>query len=112
MGLYWWIKLLIGVAAGSFVAVCYLWKKPLTQFGKIALHLCAVNAVGWFILLPLSDGGHPPPWLFPFVGFWLLNFVLLPAIAIVLWMCHRDRQERKSYLVLASTYVALNIILL
>jgi hypothetical protein len=112
MGLEWWQKLLVGGTVGSFLAVCYVWKKPVTDFGRISRRLCVVNAVGWFILLPLSDRGHPPPYLFPFVGFWLLNFLLLPAIAIVLWMCRRDRQERKSYLAIALTYVALNIIFL
>ena len=46
--------------------------------------------------------------------FWLLNLILLPAIAVVLWMCRKDQQERerKSYLAIAWTYLALNVLLL
>jgi len=50
--------------------------------------------------------------LFPLFGFWLLNFILLPAVVAVLWMCRRDQQERTSYLAIALTYVALNVIIL
>jgi len=112
MGLEWWEKLFIALPVGSFLAVCYLWKKPVTDFGRFSLRLCVVNAVGWFILLLLNGGGHPPLWLFPLFGFWLLNFILLPAVVSVLWMCRRDQQERTSYLAIALTYVALNVIIL
>ena len=108
-----WVKFLIASVVGVFLAVCYLWKRPLTDFGKISRRLCALNAVGWaIVLLPWSKKGHPPSLLFPIVIFWLLNFVLLPAIGLFLWMCRKDHQERKSYLATASIYLALNIIVL
>jgi hypothetical protein len=112
MGLDWWVKLLIVGTVGLFLTVCYLWKKPVTDFGRISLRLCFVNSVGWLILLLLPERGHPPPYLFPLIGFWLLNFILLPAVAVVLWMCRRDHQERKSYLAIALTYVGLNVLML
>jgi hypothetical protein len=107
-----WVKALIALTVCFFLALCYLWKKPITDFGKVSLRICVVNAVGWFIILPFDDRGHPPSFLFPTLLFWLLNLILLPAIAVVLWMCRRDREERKSYLAIASTYLALNVILL
>lgn len=107
-----WVKILIGLTVCVFLALCYLWRKPLTDFGKISLRLCVVNSVGWFIVLPFSESGHPPSWLFPTLLFGLLNLILLPAIAVVLWMCRKDQEERQSYLVIASTYVALNAVLL
>ena len=107
-----WVKILIGLTVCVFLVLCYLWKTPLTDFGKISLRLCVVNAIGWFVVLSFSERGHPPSWLFPTLLFWLLNFILLPAIAVVLWMCRKDQEERKSYLAIASTYLALNVVLL
>ena len=112
MGLELWQKLLIGAVVVSFLAVSYLWKKPVTHFGRIALRLSIVNVIGWVILLFLPDGGHPPLWLFPLHGFWLLNLILLPAITVVLWMCRREREERKSFLAISLAYLLLNVIVL
>ena len=107
-----WAKVLIGLTVCVFLALSYLWKYPLTDFGKMSWRLCVVNAVGWLIILPFSERGHPPSWLFPTLLFWLLNLILLPAIAVVLWMCRKDQQERKSYLAIAPTYLAPNVLLL
>jgi hypothetical protein len=106
------VKILMGSAVIIFLALGYLWKKPITDFGKISLKMCVVNAVGWFIILPLSDGGHPPQILFPALLFWLLNFLLLPAAATVLWLSRKDGQEKRAYLVAASIYVAMNVVML
>ena len=107
-----WIRVLIGLTVSIFLALCYLCKTPLTDFGKISLRLCFFNAIGWFIILPFPERGSPLSWSFPALLFWLLNFILLPAIVVVLWMCRKDHEERKSYLAIASTYLALNVVLL
>ncbi len=106
------VKILIGSIVITFLAISYLWKKPITDFGKISLKLCVLNAAGWLIVLPMSKEGHPPPFLFPALLFWLLNILLLPAAATVLWLSRKDGQERLSYLVVAATYVVINIVLL
>jgi hypothetical protein len=106
------VKVLIGSTVIIFLVLSYLWKKPTTDFGKISLKLCAVNAMGWLIILPLSDRGHPPPFLFPALFFWLLNLLLLPATATVLWLSRKDGQEKRAYLVAASIYVTMNVVVL
>jgi hypothetical protein len=106
------IRILIGSIVIIFLAVSYLWKKPITDFGKISLKVCVANAAGWLIILPLSDRGHPPQFLFPAVLFWLLNFLLLPAAATVLWLSHRDGQEKRAYLVATSIYITMNVVML
>jgi len=95
-----------------FVFVCLRLIKPVTGGGKLSRKLCIANAVGWLIILPLSTTGHPPPFLFPTVVFWLINLVLLPATAIALWVSHKEREERNVYLAAASTYVAMNAVVL
>jgi hypothetical protein len=107
-----WVKVLIGLTVVVFLALCYLWKTPRTDFGKISLRLCVVNAVGWLVVLPLSNKGHPPSWVLGIMVFWLVNLILLPSIAVLLWICRKDQQERRSYLALASIYVALSVVLL
>jgi len=107
------IKVVIALIVGGFVAVCYLWKRPLTDLGKVSRRLCALNAVGWVIvLLPWSTKGHPPTVLFPIAIFWLLNFILLPVIGLLLWVCRSDHDERKPYVATAALYLALNITVL
>ena len=106
------IKILVGSAVIIFLALSYLWKKPITDFGKISLKICVVNAVGWFIILPLSDKGHPPQFLFPALLFGLLNFLLLPAAATVLWLSRKEGQEKRAYLVAASIYLMMNVVML
>jgi hypothetical protein len=107
------IHTIIFAGVSIFLATCLLWKKPDSYAGKLSLKLCCVNAFGWLILLPLlSDRGHPPSWLFPALLFWLVNFVLLPATATIIWICQRNGEERASYLAIASVYVVMNIAVL
>lgn len=80
--------------------------------GRLSRKLCIINAVGWLFILPLSNTGHPPPWLIPMVLFWLLNLVLLPAAAFALWASYREREERIPYLAIASTYIMVNLAVL
>jgi hypothetical protein len=84
--------------------------KPVSGGGRLSLKFCIANAVGWLIILQLSGTGHPPPFLFPTLLFWLLNLVLLPATAVSLWVSYKQREERTFYLAAASTYVAMNAI--
>jgi len=108
-----WIKILIGLIVGVFLAICYLWQRPLTDLGKVSRRLCVLNAVGWAImLLPWSNKGHPPSIVIAIWIFWLLNLILLPVIALLLWICRNDHYERKSYVATASIYLALNIVVL
>lgn len=102
----------IFAAVAIFVAVCCLWQRPVSDYGKLSLKLCVVNALGWFIILPLSNAGHPPPFLFPALLFWLLNLLLLPAAVTVLWLCRKSGEEQRPYLFAASVYVAMNIAVL
>ena len=60
----------------------------------------------------LSSTGHPPPFLIPTALFWLINLVLLPAAAFALWASYREREERIPYLVVASSYIILNLAIL
>ena len=95
-----------------FLIVCLLWKKPVSDCGKLSFKLCLVNALGWFIIVPLSGSGHPPPFLFPALLFWLVNLPLLPATVIALWVCRKDREEKAAYLAVAWAYVVMNIVIL
>ena len=95
-----------------FVFVCLCVVKPVSGGGRLSLKLCIANAVGWLIILPLSSVGHPPPFLIPTVLFWIINVILLPAAAIALWVSHKEREERMPYLAVASTYVAMNLVVL
>ena len=106
------VKIVIFSVLALFVAVCLFWNKPVSDCGKLSLKLCLINALGWLLILILSDRGHPPPFLFPGLLFWLINLPLLPATAVTLWVCRREREEKASYLVLASAYVVLNIVVL
>lgn len=108
------IKVSIFTAAPLFLIVCMLWKRPLSGGGKLSLKLCAVNAAGWLLLmlLPFSESGHPPAWLFPTLLFWLVNLPLIPTAAVALWVCYKGREERPSYLAIASAYVGINVVVL
>jgi hypothetical protein len=105
-------RILISVLVVMFVAVSISLAKPVSSGGTLSRKLCLANAVGWLIILPLSSTGHPPPFLIPTILFWLINLVLLPAAAIALWVSHREREERMVYLSVASSYVAMNFIVL
>lgn len=86
--------------------------KPASDGGRLTRKLCIGNAVGWILILPLPTTGHPPAFLIPFFLFWLSNLVLLPAAAIALRMSYREHEERASYLVITSFYVAMNFLIL
>ena len=108
------VKISIFSVATLFLIICLLWERPISDGGKLSLRLCAVNAAGWLLVLPLtfSEGGHPPVWLFPLSLFWLVNLPLLPAAAVALWVCYKWREEGVPYLAIASAYVLMNIVFL
>ena len=106
------VKISVLSVATLFLVLCILWKKPVSDGGKLSFKLCLVNALGWFFVLPLSDRGHPPPFLFPLLLFWLINLPLLPAAGVALWVSYKGRGERASYLAIASAYVVMNIVIL
>ena len=106
------VRVIAFLALLIFVFVSLRLIKPMTGGGRLARKLCIANAVGWLIILPLSTTGHPPTFLFPTILFWLINLVLLPATAIALWVSHKEREERALYLATASTYVAVNAVIL
>jgi hypothetical protein len=95
-----------------FVFVILRLIKPVSAGGSLARKLSIANAVGWLIILPLSTTGHPPPFLFPTILFWLINLILLPATAIALWVSHKEREERADFVAVASAYVAVNAVVL
>ena len=105
-------KTIIFTVVALFISICFLWKKPVSVCGKLSFKLCIVNALGWLLVLPLSDRGHPPAYLFPLLLFWLINLPLLPATAVALWVCRKGREEKASYLAIASTYVVMNMAVL
>jgi len=96
----------------ALLGVCLLWKRPVTDSGKLALKLFLTNGVGWFAILPLSRTGDPPPILIAGVLFWLINLPLLAAAATALWVSHKDHNEHIAYLAIASTYLTLNVAIL
>ena len=106
------VKTTIFSVVALFIIICLLWKKPVSDGGKLSFRLCLVNALGWFFILPFSDKGHPPPFLFPMLLFWLINLPLLPATAASLWVCLKAYEEKVSYLAIASAYVSMNVIVL
>ena len=44
--------------------------------------------------------------------FCLANLVLLPAAFFALWRSHKEREERIPFVAVASTYIALNLVVL
>lgn len=97
----------------GFLIVCGLWKRPVTTNGKYSLILSGVNALSWFVVLPLVETtGHPPPFLVVGYVLWLLNLPLLIANATILWITRKSSEERRSYLIVAATYVVLNLLIL
>jgi hypothetical protein len=106
------VRIIAFLAFLIFVFVSLRLIKPMSTGGKLARKLCIANAVGWLIILPLSTTGHPPPFLFPTILFWLVNLVLLPATASAVWVSYKERAERTLYLAVASTYVAMNAVVL
>jgi hypothetical protein len=105
-------RVIICLALIIYLSIISLWKKPTTDFGKQSLKLCLVNAGGWFVVLLSSNRGHPPPSLLTAVLFAVMNLGVLPATFILLWRSRREGEERLSYLVLASIYMVINIIMI
>ena len=104
-------KLIIFSAVATF-AVCLWWKRPVTDPGKLTLKLCLFNALGWLIVLPVPDTGHPPPFVLAALLFWLLNLLLMPVTATALWACRKEGEERVSFLWIAVGYVTANVLAL
>ena len=105
-------RILIAVVVIMFVSVSLILTKPVSGGGRLARKLCIANAVGWLFILPLSSTGHPPPFLFPTVLFWLINLVLLPAAAFALWASYKEREEAIPYLAVTSSYIVMNLVIL
>lgn len=105
-------KILIFLIILLFGFFFFITARPVSGGGKLSFKLCIANAIGWLIVLPLSTKGHPPPFLIPAVLIWLINLVLLPAAAFALWSSYKERDESHRYLAIASTYVALNVVVL
>jgi len=95
-----------------FVFLFLILTKPVSGGGRLSRKLCVANAVGWLFILPLSSTGHPPPFLIPTALFWLINIVLLPAAAFAIWTSYKEREERISYLAVASSYIVVNLAIL
>lgn len=106
------IRITIAGLVALFIAACFRWVKPVSDCGRLSRKLCLVNALGWILLLPLSGTGHPPPFFFPALLFWLINLPLLPAATVALWICRKGRDEKSSYLAVASAYVVMNVAVL
>ena len=104
-----------GIIVVLWVAALFLWAKPPTGYGKTLRVLLATNGGGWLLVLSVAvagGGGHPPPFLYLALPIWLLNLLLLPAAATILWLCRKEAGERKSYLAVAAAYVVANVIVL
>ena len=105
-------RILVGLVVIIFVFLFLILTKPVSGGGRLSRKLCVANAVGWLFILPLSSTGHPPPFLIPTALFWLINIVLLPAAAFALWTSYKEREERISYLAVASSYIVVNLAIL
>ena len=106
------LKASIALIAILFLVICLTLAKPASDGGRLSLKLSFINAVGWLLILPLSNDGHPPTLLIGFTLFWLINLVLLPSALFALAQGYRAREERKSYLVVAGSYLGLNLVVL
>ena len=105
-------RVLIGVVAIGFILVSVFLTKPDSSGGRLSRKLSIANAVGWLLIVPLSNRGHPPPSLIPMILFWLANLVLLPAAFFALWKSHKEREERIPFVAVGLTYVAFNLVVL
>ena len=105
-------RILIGVIAIGFIFVSLFLTKPDSSGGRLSRKLSIANAVGWLLIVPLSNKGHPPPSLIPMILFWLANLVLLPAAFFALWKSHKEREERIPFVAVGLTYIALNLVVL
>jgi hypothetical protein len=105
-------RILICLIVIAFISVSLSLAKPVSDGGKLSHKLCIANALGWLAILPLSNRGHPPPFLIPMIFFWLINLVLLPSAAIALWVGHKEREERVRYFAVGVAYVAMNVLVL
>jgi hypothetical protein len=107
-----WALIWIALIAVLFVSTSFGFIIPASDSGRLARKLCLINAVGWLLLLPLPTRGHPPLILIGVVLFWLMHLILIPAGIVALWVSHRDGEERLRYLIVADTYVLLNLVIL
>jgi len=105
-------RIVVALLVLIFATTCLTVAKPISDGGRLSLKLCLFNAIGWLVILPLSDRGHPPPFVIALLPFWLLNLVLLPAAFIALRVSYKQHEERKTYLVIAGSYLALNVFVL
>ena len=106
------VKTLVAIVVTLFLAAVFTVVKPKSEGGKLARRLCVANVIGWFILLPLSTAGDPPPFLILGSLLWLANLILMPAAAMALRVSHKEHDERTSYLAVASAYVLTNVMIL
>jgi hypothetical protein len=106
------VETFFGLVILLFVVAMFTVAKPKSGSGTLARKLCIANAIGWLILLPLSSSGSPPQFLIPGLLFWLINTVLMPASVVALVVSLKERTERTGYLLVTSTYVAINIVVL
>jgi len=105
----WIAKVFIFLVVLLFASACFSLARPVSSGGRLSLKLCIANAVGWLLILPLSDAGDPPPSLIATALFGLINLVLIPAAAVALWISYKEREERARYLAVAGAYIALNL---
>ena len=105
------IGISIAVLIIVFVA-CMALLRPVSDDVRLGLKLTIVNALGWVIILPLSEDGHPPLWLILGGPFWLLNLVLVPAALVALWKSYKERDENTKFLLMGGVYFVLNCLVL
>ena len=105
-------KVFIFLVVLLFASACFSLARPVSSGGRLSLKLCIANAVGWLLILPMSDAGHPPPSLIATAFFGLINLVLIPAATVALWISYKEREERARYLAVAGAYITLNLLTL
>lgn len=101
------IALIVIIYASGLVML-----KSVSAGGRLSLMFALLNALGWIVILMLQGEGHPPPWLFPFIAFWLLSLIVIPAAGVALWKSHKEGDEKKTYLKMAGFYFLVNFVVL
>jgi hypothetical protein len=96
------------VVLGYVIGLVFL--KPVSGAGRFTLMVSLINALVWVVILFLPAEGHPPAWLFVVIGFWPLSVILVPATGVVLWKSYKAGDEKKSYFVMASLYLFVNLV--
>jgi hypothetical protein len=105
------LKISIALIVLSFIVTSLGLLKPISDGGKLSLKLLLINALGWLLILPFPNDGHPPPALIALIFFWLLNCLVLPAATAALWTGYRKNEESNRFLALATIYLCLNFVL-